>query len=57
MISHSHQIPNWITRHTSVLDLGCGNGELLVQLANSHQVDALGLELDPIKLQHALTEA
>ena len=47
MISHSHQIPNWITRHTRVLDLGCGNGELLAQLVNSHQIDALGLELDP----------
>ena len=57
MISHSHQIPDWITRHTRVLDLGCGNGELLAQLVNSHQIDALGLELDPEKLRHALTEA
>jgi methionine biosynthesis protein MetW len=56
MISHSHQIPDWITRHTSILDLGCGNGELLVQLANSHQVDALGLELDPDKIATCLDQ-
>ena len=54
MISHSHQIPNWITRHTRVLDLGCGNGELLAQLVNSHQIDALGLELDPEKIATCL---
>ena len=54
MISHSHQIPDWITRHTRVLDLACGNGELLAQLVNSHQVDALGLELDPDKIATCL---
>ena len=54
MISNFHQIPNWITRHTRVLDLGCGNGELLAQLVHSHQIDALGLELDPEKIATCL---
>ena len=54
MISNFHQIPNWITRHTRVLDLGCGNGELLAQLVSSHQIDALGLELDPEKIATCL---
>ncbi|MEC8308868.1 MAG: methionine biosynthesis protein MetW [Pseudomonadota bacterium] len=56
MIPHSNQIPDWITRHTRVLDLGCGNGELLTQLVKSHQVDALGLELDPEKVATCLDQ-
>ena len=56
MISHSHQIPNWVTNNTRVLDLGCGNGDLLVQLVNSHQIDALGLELDPQKIATCLDQ-
>jgi len=56
MISHSHQIPNWVTNNTRVLDLGCGNGDLLAQLVKSHQIDALGLELDPQKIATCLDQ-
>ena len=56
MISHSHQIPTWVTNNTRVLDLGCGNGDLLAQLVNSHQIDALGLELDPEKIAKCLDQ-
>ena len=57
MITHSHQIPNWITIHSRVLDLGCGDGKLLAQLVKSHHIDALGLELDPAKIATCLGEA
>ena len=56
MITHSHQIPNWITIHSRVLDLGCGDGKLLAQLVKSHHIDALGLELDPAKIATCLDQ-
>ena len=56
MISHSHQIPDWVTKDTRVLDLGCGNGDLLAQLVKSHKIDALGLELDPEKIATCLDQ-
>tara|TARA_B100001093_G_scaffold407619_1_gene396293 strand:+ start:5679 stop:6275 length:597 start_codon:yes stop_codon:yes gene_type:complete len=56
MILHSHRIPDWIARNTRVLDLGCGNGDLLAQLVKSHQIDALGLELDPKKIATCLDQ-
>lgn len=56
MIAHSHQIPSWITTHSRVLDLGCGDGKLLAQLVESHHIDALGLELDPVKIATCLDQ-
>lgn len=38
-------ISNWINSEASVLDLGCGNGELLSQLIREKQVRAQGIEL------------
>jgi methionine biosynthesis protein MetW len=39
-------IADWITQGASVLDLGCGDGELLAYLASVKQVRAQGIELD-----------
>ena len=38
-------ISSWITSGASVLDLGCGDGELLTQLVTEKQVRAQGIEL------------
>ena len=38
-------ILNWISRDASVLDLGCGDGELLARLISEKQVHAQGIEL------------
>lgn len=37
-----------------VLDLGCGEGELLAWLADNKNVDARGVEISPAKLQKAI---
>jgi len=37
-----------------VLDLGCGEGELLAWLAGNKNVDARGVEISPAKLQKAI---
>jgi methionine biosynthesis protein MetW len=38
-------ILNWISKDASVLDLGCGDGELLALLISEKQVHAQGIEL------------
>lgn len=43
-----HQVlQHWITAGSRVLDLGCGDGSLLAQLAGSRQIKGYGLEIDP----------
>ncbi len=39
-------IPQWITPKSKVLDLGCGDGQLLSELQQKHQCKAYGLEID-----------
>lgn len=39
-------IADWITQGASVLDLGCGDGELLAYLVQAKQVHAQGIELN-----------
>ena len=39
-------IADWITLGASVLDLGCGDGELLAYLVQAKQVHAQGIELN-----------
>lgn len=39
-------ISEWIEGHSSVLDLGCGDGELLSILIQEKQVHAQGIEID-----------
>ena len=40
-------IQEWIPAGSRVLDLGCGDGELLAWLAEHKQVRGYGLEIDP----------
>lgn len=39
----------WIKPGSSVLDLGCGDGELLAHMSQKHQIRAYGLEIDQEK--------
>ncbi len=39
-------ISDWVNKDASVLDLGCGDGELLSLLVSEKQVHAQGIELD-----------
>ena len=41
---------------SKVLDLGCGDGELLAWLAEHKQVDARGVELSNLKVQRAIAQ-
>ncbi|MBB6340380.1 MAG: methionine biosynthesis protein MetW [Pseudomonas sp.] len=43
-------IHEWIPSGSRVLDLGCGDGDLLASLAEHKQVSGYGLEIDPDKI-------
>jgi methionine biosynthesis protein MetW len=47
-------IEELIEPDTKVLDLGCGEGELLAWLAEHKHVDARGVEISPAKVQRAI---
>lgn len=47
-------IQDWIAPGSRVLDLGCGNGELLAALRDRKQVTGYGLEIDPDNINHCL---
>jgi methionine biosynthesis protein MetW len=47
-------ILDWITREASVLDLGCGDGELLARLIREKQVHAQGIELSENSIQRCV---
>ena len=47
-------IEKLIAKRASVLDLGCGNGELLARLIEDKRVYAQGLELDPHRVAEAV---
>jgi methionine biosynthesis protein MetW len=47
-------ISDIIEPKTKVLDLGCGDGELLAWLAEHKNVDARGVEITGAKVQHAI---
>ncbi len=47
-------IEELIEPNTKVLDLGCGEGELLEWLAEHKHVDARGVEISPAKVQRAI---
>ncbi|MBN2646401.1 MAG: methionine biosynthesis protein MetW [Thiotrichales bacterium] len=42
-------IADWIPKKSRVLDLGCGDGQLLRYLIDRHEVTGYGMELDPNK--------
>jgi len=47
-------IANMVPARTRVLDIGCGNGELLAFLRDEKSVDGRGIELDPASVNAAL---
>jgi methionine biosynthesis protein MetW len=47
-------IASWITSGASVLDLGCGDGELLASLIAEKQVRAQGVELSEQAIRHCV---
>lgn len=47
-------ISEWIEPDTRVLDLGCGEGDLLEWLAENKGVEARGIEIDARKVQRAI---
>ena len=47
-------VETWIAPNARVLDLGCGDGQLLSQLQATRQVDGLGLEIDPDNITKAV---
>lgn len=50
-----HQLAErWIAPKSHVLDLGCGNGELLAHLQSKFGVTGYGLEIDPDKINEAI---
>jgi len=47
-------ISEWIEPGSCVLDLGCGEGELLQWLVENKKVEARGIEIDSRKVQQAI---
>ena len=47
-------IYDWIPQNAHVLDLGCGNGELLGALMRHKHCTGYGIEIDPDSVQAAL---
>lgn len=47
-------ISEWIEPGSRVLDLGCGDGELLAWLAENKSVQARGIEIDVRRVQRAI---
>ena len=47
-------IQEWIAPGSRVLDLGCGDGELLAWLREHKQVSGYGLEIDPDNIAHCI---
>ena len=47
-------IEKWIPQNTKVLDLGCGDGDLLEHLKDSKNVNGFGIEIDISKANECL---
>lgn len=49
-------IGSWIEEDSKVLDLGCGNGDLLAWLAANKNVRGTGIEMDQDKVAHCIAK-
>ncbi|MCW3994629.1 MAG: methionine biosynthesis protein MetW [Candidatus Bathyarchaeota archaeon] len=49
-------ILSWVAHGSSVLDLGCGDGELLEKLINEKHVHAQGIELSETAIHHCVAK-
>ena len=47
-------IADHIDPGTRVLDIGCGDGALMAALRDTRQVDARGLEIDPVQVEQCV---
>jgi methionine biosynthesis protein MetW len=47
-------ISDWIEPNSRVLDLGCGDGQLLCHLIERHQASGYGMEIDATKMIKAM---
>lgn len=52
-----HLIAQWIPPGSRVLDLGCGNGDLLSYLQTQRQCSGYGVEIDDTKVQACLQQS
>lgn len=48
------KIAEHVPEGARVLDIGCGDGELMAVLRETRHVDARGLEIDPVEVEHAV---
>jgi methionine biosynthesis protein MetW len=49
-------ILKWVDKNSSLLDLGCGDGELLSRLINEKQVHAQGIEFSEPAIHHCVAK-
>lgn len=49
-----NEIQSYITANSHVLDLGCGNGELLLHLQQQKNISGVGLEYDPENIANCI---
>jgi len=49
-------IVDWVKQYSTVLDLGCGTGELMVLLIKEKQVQAQGIEIDQQSIGECVTK-
>ena len=49
-------IGSWIEKESKVLDLGCGNGDLLAWLTVNKNVRGTGIEMDQDKVAHCIAK-
>ena len=47
-------IENWIEDNSKVLDLGCGNGEILFELKKTKNINSLGVEIEEKNIEECL---
>ena len=49
-------IKHWVKPESKVLDLGCGNGEVLQELKQQLNISGYGLEIDPDKITQCIAK-
>ncbi len=49
-------IENWVRKGSRILDLGCGDGELLKKLQDSRQIDGYGIEINAENIMSCLAK-
>lgn len=47
-------IQEWVSPNSHVLDLGCGDGQLLHHLTKTKQIQGYGIEIDPVNIERCV---